>query len=526
MQSVAKLQTFMTEVGRAAPNQGAHRITVTGGGDGEPFDVHLLPPKAAPSRWDNLVGALTGQPAQTQSPAAKPSPDTNLHFRSALAMAHGHDIAEMSFPALGNRSLTVLDASAAMASARNLSDQREMNIGVFGSAMGVTEVRPAAPESVMHMGVADILAGATPAAKNSQASSNAAGPPSFRNMPSTPELRHLLALVTLGQDIFGPKLGDPKLAAAVKQANELFGQLREAPGMSETRARQILSLAAMNPDATQATALARKLLSGSATSDGTACIAGTSISKLVPAQFTLNATTKSEQWAVSAGSAQPSPLTALHADLAKGVQEMRDGKDHVQTTQPDGTTYALARQLVERDCHRASFSVAGRTLARNQETFPSDFRGGFPAGKKGDQLALLASCCVSQFALNQVMVHVMHNSISPSVRGNEAASMNAQDVRQREDGLWVVRGSVSQTFTRVRDTKADEDFSRLREPAASLFTVEFVIDPGKAGEEPKLAEIHTDGIYTSGPRQVPKFEPAKAMAMAPQPDTKGGSAGG
>jgi len=66
MQSVAKLQTFMTEVGRAAPNQGAQRITVTGGGDGEPFHVHLLPPKAAPSRWDNLVGALTGQPQDQQ----------------------------------------------------------------------------------------------------------------------------------------------------------------------------------------------------------------------------------------------------------------------------------------------------------------------------------------------------------------------------------------------------------------------------------------------------------------------------
>ncbi|MES2481933.1 MAG: hypothetical protein V4609_08045 [Pseudomonadota bacterium] len=524
MQSASRLQPFMSAVGQAAPNQGAQRITVTSG-DGDALQVGLLAPKAAPSRWDSLVGALTRQPAVSQQAAATPAADTNLHFRSALAMDHGHEVATMSFPALGERSLTVLDAGAAMASAHNLSDQRAVNIGLFNAAMAATEVQRAAPESAMQVGIDDVLGGAKPGAKTTQPAAVSAGPSSFRSAPSTPELRHLLALVTLGQDLFAPTLGGPKLADAVKQANGLFQQLREAPGMSETRARQILSLAAMNPDATQATALARKLLSGSATSDGTACIAGTSISKLVPEKFTLNASTKSEQWAASAGAAQPSPLTALHADLAKGVQEMRDRKDHVQTTQPDGTTYALSSKVVT-DCHRASFSVAGRTLARDPESFAQDFRAGFPAGKKGDQLALLASCCVSQFALNRVMVHVMENSISPAVRGNESASMNAQDVRQRDDGRWVVRGSVSQTFTRVSDPKADEGFSRLREPATSLFTVEFVIDPGKAGEEPKLAEIHTDGIYTSGPRQVPKFEPAKAMAMAPQPDTKGTATGG
>ena len=176
------------------------------------------------------------------------------------------------------------------------------------------------------------------------------------------------------------------------------------------------------------------------------------------------------------------------------------------------------------DCDRASFSVTGRTLSRDPKTFAQDFRAGFPAGKKGDQLALLASCCVSQFALNRVIVNVFNNSITPATPGPESASMNAQDVLQRDDGRWVVRGSVSKTFTAIRDLKSDEGVARLREPAASLFTVEFVIDPGKEGEDPKLTEIHTDAIYNSGARQVPKFEPAKAMA--PQQDAKATAAGG
>lgn len=188
----------------------------------------------------------------------------------------------------------------------------------------------------------------------------------------------------------------------------------------------------------------------------------------------------------------------LHGDIASTVDGLLDSQRLVNIALEGGTQATLSRQLLT-DSNRGEYSVNGKLLTvpkdqngePDKDAFAAAFRASFPAGEKGDRLALLASACMNQFCLNPTMEYVGVNaSLTPAKAG---ADLLSYDAWQRDDGSWGIRCAMLRQFDRYIDHASHNDIVETPGRCTCLWTVEYTIDVTAV---PRLAQVATDIVFS------------------------------
>lgn len=485
MESVSNLQRYQvgTQDGKTVDAQA--RLVETGS-TGGPLKVR--PPVKPPSGFASLIGALVGPSAEDeQSRGAERAALAN--FRQDLLKAYGKDIADLATRGLKDH-LTVASASQALTSALGMKHQAQANTDLLKTRIEATYQLDT---------------------KSSAAAVSAPG--DFRTSAPTPQMCHLLGRIALGADLHAPMLSREQVVKATAQALTLFDQLRQAPGMSSARCLQVLKFAASASHNQLATQTVLDLINGDpkasraafggAFSGDTAVVGGDTLEGHVPRDFSARASTRAIDWdpailkreKLAANDAQASILQELHAQFAAEVESLRTQEKMQEFTAKDGTAFQVSHLSVL-DGHRSDISLHGRMVSREAGAFPAALREALPEGDKGHALALIISGCVNQRHLVGLENYSAGHTFS--AMGTLDSSFT-HDITVREDGMYAIRSSFLRVTSSFTDFQAHMDIVKFSQPASALYRLEFVIDPGAAGEAPRLAAISTDVVYTSGP---------------------------
>ncbi len=471
MDSVSGLQRFQVGMQGGKPVDAQARFVEISQGQGQPARMALQPPANPPGMFASLIGALTRPSPQEvqQQGAALDS------LRNDLTKAYGQEVMRLATPLLKGH-VTVGDAGHAIASARALHCAATDNLQVMTERIrtGMT------------------LAGQVPADATCR----------------------LLARIGLGADLYTEDLSASRAKAAAEKGLDLLAQLRATPGMSEPRALQILRFAAASPRTASASQVALELAAtdakaarpsfGGVAYGHAAVVAGASITAHVPQDFSARGTTTPSQWqadilsgqALDSRSETAQSLPDLHAQMAREVASLQTNEKMHKATAADGKTFEVS-DLAMRDAPRSDITVRGRTLDRARDDFALALRDALPAGDKGNALARIISACANQRHLVGVENYTADKTYSPM--GTRASSF-CQEINRREDGLWSVRGTFHRVTSGYTDLRSGADYVEFNEPATTLYSVEFLIDPGQDDEAPRLASIATDVAFTAGPR--------------------------
>lgn len=441
---------------------------------GESHQVALRPP-LTPS--GGFLGAIFGR-SQKEVDTEKASSDALATFRQALVRNFGQDIGTLAARSLKERTLTVLDARTALTSAQDLKNTHDTNLSYFQTRLEG------------HLALKGD-------AKGAQDSLQLDGPVKDLILGLFTGSRLLVATNTNALDVMA------KTAATMVQT------LRNMPGASEARAREILTVAAATGDPMTA-AMVVKDLAGALTADRPA-FDGANVNGAATEGIVKNFNAKGrselgESGVVTGETATPTRTAGapartpaqLHGDIAGAVGGLLDSQRLVTIALEGGTQTTLCRQL-QTDSNRGEYTVNGKHLTvpndknaePDKDAFAAAFRASFPAGEKGDRLALLASACMNQFCLNPTMEYVGVNaSLTPAKAG---ADLLSYDAWQRDDGSWGVRCAMLRQFDQYIDHTHGNDIVDSPGRCACLGTVEFTIDMTGA---PRLAQVATDVVFS------------------------------
>lgn len=489
MESVSNLQRYQVgaQDGKAVDAQSRFVEIAKPGGKTQTLEIR--PPVKPPSGFASLIGAMVGPSAdEVQSQSAERA--ALALFRQDLVKVYGKDIADLATRGLKDH-LTVASASRAMTSALGMKHQSQANTDLLATRIDATFQ-------------IDSKSSGKPAAASSG---------DFKTSAPSTQMCRLLGRIALGADLHAPMLSREQTAKATAQALALFDQLRQTPGMSSARCLQILKFAASgshNQLATQtvldlikADPKASRAAFGGAFSGDTAVVGGDTLEGHVPRDFSARASTRASDWdpailkreKLAANDAQASNLQELHAQFAAEVESLRTQEKLQEFTARDGSEFQVSNLSVL-DGHRSDISIHGRMLSREPGVFPAALREALPEGDKGHALALIISGCVNQRHLVGLENYSAGHTYSGM--GNLETSFT-HDITVREDGMYAIRSSFLRVTSSFTDFQAHMDIVKFSQPASALYSLEFLIDPGAAGEAPRLAAISTDVVYTSGP---------------------------
>lgn len=488
MESVSSLQRYQVgaQDGKAVDAQ-ARFIEIASAG-GEARSLEIRPPVKPPSRFAGLIGAFVGPTAEeVQSRGAERA--ALARFRQDLLKAYGNDIADLATRGLKDH-LTVASASQAMTSALGMKHQAQANTDLLATRIDATfqiETKSSGKPVAVSSG-------------------------DFRSSAPTPQMCRLLGRIALGADLHAPMLSREQVAQATSQAQALFDQLRQAPGMSSARSLQILKFAASGSHNQLATQTVLDLINGDpkasraafggAFSGDTAVVGGDTLEGHVPRDFSARASTRASEWdpailkreKLAANDAQASNLQELHAQFAAEVESLRTQEKMQEFTVKDGSVFQVSNLSVL-DGHRSDISLHGRMVSREAGVFPAALRDALPEGDKGHALALIISGCVNQ----RHLIGLENYSAGHTYSGmGTLDSSFTHDITVREDGMYAIRSSFLRVTSGFTDFQAHMDFVKFSQPASALYRMEFLIDPGATGEAPRLAAISTDVVYTAG----------------------------
>lgn len=498
MQPLTGLQPFQAlqqSTGTASPDALQQRFTVSAGPQGAGQTLSLTQPTTPPSSWSNFLGALRGSASPQAASGGEQS--ALLQFRSALDARYGASIAENVGRSLKESFLTVKAANQALVEADKLeAGNRTANADAFEAAM--REARAGAKD-----------AKSMPA--GSQGSTFA-----YERLPTN--LKTLLLQVTLGQDLTKGKAEPERIEIAASRAATILDKMAATPGLSPTRAAQLLHLAALSPNWSVSSQMAMDLLAAPAEKrlllDDLPCPPKASVAGYLMPGFTGRAESSPEHWetqpppSAQAGAPARKPsagsmiasLHATHAQIAqRALAMMKDSEQVEQVSRGEGQApFSVVKQCVT-DSDRMALSLGGKPLDADPDTLATALRAGFPAGEGGDALTLMVSALVNQAPMGPLAGHTWNSNFHYRLdKGSEVRPLCA-DIAQRADGQWTVRLSAYHAIRDRMDNTAEDGFSPLRDPSAALLTIEFTVDAGKDGKSPTLAGIATDVVYNSAP---------------------------
>ncbi len=296
-----------------------------------------------------------------------------------------------------------------------------------------------------------------------------------------------------------------------RSAASMIQSLQAMPDPSDFAIRDVLALATLTGNPVSAVQVAKDLCA--APSAGRPGFTGASVSQAETAQFVKgDVTARGKSEIDDAGLVGGRSLTTasgnydaakdsaqLHVDLVnEGVKQM-SAERRMTVKTPDGGGITLSRQLYA-DCNRGSYKVNGQDVVVQytaskeplKDQFMLDFRAGFPAGPKGDALALLVSGYAHQGSINPMMQFSgVNHDVTPLKAVPDTLSFEAYP---RGDGSWTVRCSWLNQFDSYLIPSKGNDDAATQSRCACVGTVTYTIDT--SGDTPHLSAVATDLVYS------------------------------
>lgn len=303
----------------------------------------------------------------------------------------------------------------------------------------------------------------------------------------------------------------PALDLLARSAASMIQSLWAMPDPSDFAIRNVLALATHTGNPVSAAQVVKDLCAPP--TQGRPGFTGASVSQAETARFVKGEVTargKSEidaaglvggrSLATASGNYDAAKDAAqLHVDLVnEGVKQMSNERLMTVKT-PEGGAINLSRQL-HADCNRGHYKVNGQDVNMQhnasqeplKEQFMLDFRAGFPAGPKGDALALIASACANQCSINPMMQFSgVNHDITPLKAVPDTLSYEAFP---RNDGEWTVRCSWLNQFDSYLIPSKSNDDATTQSRCVCVGTVTYTIDT--SGDTPRLSAVATDLVYS------------------------------